>query len=648
MSSARHDLRPRKVGRYRLIRKLGQGGMGAVYEAEHTKLRRRVALKVLTDRLAGDADAVRRFEREMRATGRVSHPGVVQALDADQVDGVAYLAMELVDGVDLAAAAALYEHDAGRLLPVGACCEAIRRAAEAVHAAHDAGLIHRDLKLSNLMLCRDGEVKVLDLGLASVSEDVAPADGPPLTVTGQIMGTVDYMAPEQAAGVRDLDGRADVYSLGATLYRLLSGSPPFPSADHPTVVSKLSALATTTPVPVSERRPDITPELGEVVAAAMNRERDRRPATAAALADRLRPFCDRSELQQAAAHVLSVADGRGAVETPLPSTASNVPEGETVIRTPDVGPDAETSEDIPPEAYSFVPSSDAGQGDLMDALAGLDERRPQIVWPAVGVLAVVAAATWFALRPASETAKPAAVTPEPAALAAAASSPASGLPPAEAPVHGLVFDGTDRAFYTPPLPPDLAENFTVELWVSSLHAPGEDGADDGYRSLAAFGPFALDALTDAGWRFSISSEDEGGIHSPEVRLSGGPTHIAGQWDGRTLRTFVDGRPLTDRVTKFGGVAERPDALAAAREMLADHPAAGLRLGGKTDPIDGAVRSVRVSRGSRYDGPFAPPATLAADGDTLVLFDFSDRDRSVEDVGRIEDRSGHGYNAEAAN
>jgi serine/threonine protein kinase len=224
---------PETLGEYQLLEELGHGGMGRVYKALHTKLDRIVAVKVLSRGRVGDRQAINRFEREMKAVGRLAHPNIVQAYDAREINDMPVLIMEFVDGLDLAETV----RRVGRL-PVADACELVRRTALALQCAHEHGLVHRDIKPSNIMLARSGEVKLLDLGLARFyAEDGAgvppvPADVPPLpagdemTGTGQAMGTADYMAPEQASDSRTVDIRADLYSLGCTLYKLLSGQAP--------------------------------------------------------------------------------------------------------------------------------------------------------------------------------------------------------------------------------------------------------------------------------------------------------------------------------------------------------------------------------------------------------------------------------------
>ena len=212
------ELEPVRIRDYELIEPLGYGGMGTVYRARHTRLEKLIALKLLPARRVPDELAVTRFRREMRAIGQLDHPSIVRATDAGEVDGHHFLAMELVDGVDL-----------GKLVrqtgPLnGSNASALARlTALGMQYAHDRGIVHRDLKPSNLMLTQDGSLKILDLGLALLTTGGAGTVDE-LTTVGQLMGTLDYMAPEQFGDSHSVDLRADVYSLGATLYKLLTAS----------------------------------------------------------------------------------------------------------------------------------------------------------------------------------------------------------------------------------------------------------------------------------------------------------------------------------------------------------------------------------------------------------------------------------------
>ncbi len=240
--------------RYRVVELLGQGGMGAVYRAEHRVMKRPVALKVVHSRLVNGSDAVERFCREVQAAARLSHPNIVTAHDADRAGDTHFLVMELVDGITLAR---LVERKGP--LPAAHACEYARQVALGLQHAHEQGMVHRDVKPANLMLTRKGQVKVLDFGLARFVSETGPFGC--LTESGTMAGTPDFIAPEQAEDARTADIRADVYSLGCTLYFLLTGRPPFPEGS---MFQKMLAHHTQQPRPLSQLRHDLPPGLLEV------------------------------------------------------------------------------------------------------------------------------------------------------------------------------------------------------------------------------------------------------------------------------------------------------------------------------------------------------------------------------------------------
>lgn len=204
---------------YELLEPLARGGMGMVYRARHMRLNRQVAIKVLPARWLKDPTVVARFEREMQAVGSLRHPAIVQATDGGEADDVHFLVMELVDGLDGAALVRCCGP-----LPIADACEIVRQAASGMAYVHANGIVHRDLKPSNLMITVAGEVKILDLGLARITGEQLTDDE--LTTVGQLMGTLQYMAPEQLENSHQVDERTDVFSLGATLYKLLTGTTP--------------------------------------------------------------------------------------------------------------------------------------------------------------------------------------------------------------------------------------------------------------------------------------------------------------------------------------------------------------------------------------------------------------------------------------
>jgi serine/threonine protein kinase/CheY-like chemotaxis protein len=219
------------IGNYQVLERLGQGGMGTVYKARHRRMRRVVAIKILSREVAKSENFIKRFQREVEAVARLSHPNIVMAHDADEAEVGHFLVMEFVNGRDLAS-----EVQKRGSLPVAEAVDCALQAARALEYAHGQGIIHRDIKPANLLRDVSGAVKVADLGLARFEESAdKPNEASALTQAGTIMGTADYMSPEQAMGAA-LDHRTDIYSLGCTLYFFLHGKPPY---QGPTIMAVL-------------------------------------------------------------------------------------------------------------------------------------------------------------------------------------------------------------------------------------------------------------------------------------------------------------------------------------------------------------------------------------------------------------------------
>jgi WD40 repeat protein/tRNA A-37 threonylcarbamoyl transferase component Bud32 len=266
------------LGSYVLLERLGEGGMGQVFKARNWKLGKIVALKIIRKERLANADAVRRFHREIRVAGQLSHPNIVLAYDADEVGGTHVFAMEYVEGQDLARLV----KDKGPL-PVALACDCARQAARGLQHAFEKGMVHRDIKPHNLLLTPQGIVKILDMGLARLTP-VGDDSESTTTVTqeGAVMGTPDYMAPEQAEESHGVDIRADLYSLGCTLYHLLAGRPPFVGG---TLLQKLRKHQSDRPVPLEQLRPEVPPAVAAVASRLMAKrpeDRYQTPAEAAA------------------------------------------------------------------------------------------------------------------------------------------------------------------------------------------------------------------------------------------------------------------------------------------------------------------------------------------------------------------------------
>lgn len=271
---------PKVIGEYEIVRPIGSGGMGSVFLARHTKLGRQVALKVLANHRLADAHRVERFEAEMRAIGQLSHPNVVTAYDAREVDGTAVLVTEFVAGLDLGQ---LLQRTGA--LKIADACEIARRTAVALSYTNSRGFVHRDIKPSNIILSDEGEVKLLDLGLARLhSQESEPAE---LTYTGQAMGTADYVAPEQVTDSKSVDIRADIYSLGCTLFKLLTGRAPFADEQHLTTFAKMTAHVSEMPPSLAECLPSAPRSLVQVVDSMLAKKPSDRPSTPEEIASAL-------------------------------------------------------------------------------------------------------------------------------------------------------------------------------------------------------------------------------------------------------------------------------------------------------------------------------------------------------------------------
>jgi Tol biopolymer transport system component/predicted Ser/Thr protein kinase len=281
---------------YRIVGRLGKGGMGEVYAAEDTKLQRRVALKVLPPEMATDPERLQRFQREARAIAALNHPNVVTIYSVEEADGVQFLTMELVEGKTL-----------GDLIPAGGLpLEELLRLAvplvDAVAAAHQHGIVHRDLKPANVMLATDGRLKVLDFGLAKLKPEVATTDTTclamhSLTSPHTIVGTVAYMSPEQAEG-RTVDHRSDIFSLGVVLYEMACGRRPF---GGDSAFSLISSIIKDTPARLLDVKRSVPPSLDRIVTKALAKD----PAQRYQAALDLRNDLQEVQQQTAAGRVVS-------------------------------------------------------------------------------------------------------------------------------------------------------------------------------------------------------------------------------------------------------------------------------------------------------------------------------------------------------
>ena len=275
-----------QLSHYTIVSKIGEGGMGAVYRAIDSRLNRTVAIKVLPPAAGADPDRQRRFVQEAQSASALNHPNIVHIYDIDTAGEVTFIAMEFVDGRPLDA---LIDESP---VPMPLALEYAIQAAGALAAAHQAGIIHRDVKPGNILVNRSGQVKVLDFGLAKLlrspaSETFAPTRiGTPMTSAGVVVGTPAYMAPEQADG-QLVDARADVFAFGAVLYELLSGRRPFQGSSP---MSVMAAVLRDRPAPLSQVCPGIPSRLEAIVMRCLEKEPAKRYPSAVELRQALEEF----------------------------------------------------------------------------------------------------------------------------------------------------------------------------------------------------------------------------------------------------------------------------------------------------------------------------------------------------------------------
>jgi serine/threonine protein kinase len=306
------------LGQYRILDELGRGGMGRVFKAVHRTMNRTVALKVLAPQLVETAKAQALFLREMRAVARLMHPNIVTAYDANQVGNRYYLVMEYVDGPSLHRLV----HDQGPL-PPGLACEMIRQVASGLQYAHEMGMVHRDIKPANLLVLPPGgearrkalAVKILDFGLARLhgaSEDELGGEGTIVARPDMILGTPDFLSPEQARDVHLADIRSDLYSLGCTFYFLLSGKVPFPGGSN---LEKIIRHSTQEPMPLTQFRPDLPPRVVALAARLMAKDPAARYQTPAELEKALEGDATQPPLSWVATRPQSAEDLPGRLDS---------------------------------------------------------------------------------------------------------------------------------------------------------------------------------------------------------------------------------------------------------------------------------------------------------------------------------------------
>src|SRR6266540_4653301 len=318
-----------RLGPYEVISPLGSGGMGEVYLAEDTRLHRKVALKILPAVLASDRNRMQRFNQEAMAAAALNHPHIAHIYEIGEGEGVQFIAMEYIDGNTL-------RHRINKGMKLLEILEIASQVSSALVAAHGAGIIHRDIKPENIMIRRDGYIKLLDFGLAKLSEPEgkttdsdAPTKAMVNTGAGTLMGTANYMSPEQAKGIQ-IDARTDLWSLGAVLYEMVTGHIPFRGE---TSAESISLILQKEPAPLSRFAREVPAELERIVTKALTKDREERYQTAKDMLIDLRNLKRKlevdAEIERTGASASRIsgqtAAGQGAPATASGAVAAAVP-----------------------------------------------------------------------------------------------------------------------------------------------------------------------------------------------------------------------------------------------------------------------------------------------------------------------------------
>jgi serine/threonine protein kinase len=371
------------LGKYKVLERLGSGGMGQVYLCEHKLMRRRVAVKILPTAKAREEDVLARFYREARAAAAVDHPNIVHAYDIDQDGKYHFLVMEYVDGASLQEIV----KKTGPL-DINRAAHYIRQAAMGLDHAHAAGLVHRDIKPGNILVDRGGTVKLLDMGLARFFEDTE--DVLTRKYDQNVLGTADYLAPEQAIDSHEVDIRADIYGLGATFYFLLAGTTPFGEG---TVAQKLIWQQTKPPKALTSVRKDVPPALAALVEKMMAKAREQRYQTPAEVVEALAPFTQTAiaapsdaelpHLSPAAGGTGSGGGSGGAGEATVVSSSTPGTAGKTLPSAPPSWPRSNPAT-VGPGAATPVPRvSAAPRLEITETVAQVAESEPieeEVAW----------------------------------------------------------------------------------------------------------------------------------------------------------------------------------------------------------------------------------------------------------------------------
>ncbi|MFV0445845.1 MAG: protein kinase domain-containing protein [Planctomycetaceae bacterium] len=637
------------LGNYVLLDKLGQGGMGMVLKAEHKRMRRIVALKVLAPAVSKDPALVARFHREVEAAAKLSHPNIVAAYDADEANGVAFLVMEYVEGTDLSS---LVKKKGP--LPIEEAIQCILQTATGLEYAHKQGIIHRDIKPANLLLTHEGVVKILDMGLARIEGETGGQAE--LTSTGAVMGTVDYMAPEQALSTKHADARSDIYSLGIALWYLCKACPAY---DGDSLMARLLAHRES---PIPSLLPAKAPANSTIVewtaldaifqkmAAKMPNDRYQSmtdvivalnackqgesstpsmttsPGEVSKLSNFLaglgtKPLRDRGN---------SVSPGASptAVTKPLPEFAVTITTNDS-----DVPTNLQTLSGLPRVEAGTKPHLPGSRSETHAATNWWRSRGAR--WGSAAALALLVLVIAFTRNPDSDQPHSSDATEFIASTVTTEKQVIERF--------SLEFDGVDDHVELPNDWQYAGGDFTFEAWItpdavletgSNMLFVVDHGHDTERQSLRLMRRHINQAGAIISDKLQMCAPPNTTVSSGYYRVEAGRRiHLAAVWTGREQRLFIDGQPAQQEDTEynFNPRGMVPYAWIGALGEVTDKPT----VIATKDGWPGRIDQVRLTSKAVYDGSFVPPVDLTPTVDTIALYRFTDGQGDV-----LTDSSGH--------